>query len=123
MLQDLLPAPTSRWRTDWSTDGESPSGHWDWVVAMTTAEVDGRLVALSGGSDQAVRTWDATTGEPLGEPVTGHWGTALATTTLDGRTLALSSGTDMTVRVWDLAARRPSGEPLSGFQDKVEAIA
>ena len=123
MLHDLLDAPTTRWRTDWSTDGESPAGHWDWVVAMATAEVDGRLVALSGGSDQAVRAWDAGTGESLGEPVTGHWGTALATTVLEGRALALTSGTDMTVRVWDLAAGKPSGEPLRGFEDKVEAIA
>ncbi|ACU74756.1 WD-40 repeat protein [Catenulispora acidiphila DSM 44928] len=123
MLHDLLAAPPTRWRTDWSTDGESPSGHWDWVVAMATAEVDGRLVALSGGSDQAVRAWDAATGEALGEAVTGHWGTALATMTLQGRPLVLSSGTDMTVRVWDLAAGRPSGEPLRGFEDKVEAVA
>ena len=123
MLHDLLTAPATRWRTDWSTDGESPSGHWDWVVAVATAEVDGRLVALSGGSDQAVRAWDAGTGEALGEAVTGHWGTALTTTALDGRPLALTSGTDMTVRVWDLAAGKPSGEPLSGFEDKVEAIA
>lgn len=123
MLHDLLTAPATRWRTDWSTDGESPSGHWDWVVAVATAEVDGRLVALSGGSDQAVRMWDAAGGQALGEPVTGHWGTALTTTVLDGRPIALTSGTDMTVRLWDLAAGRPSGEPLRGFEDKVEAIA
>ncbi|MEY9926392.1 WD40 repeat protein [Catenulispora sp. GP43] len=123
MLHDLLAAPPTRWRTDWSTDGESPTGHWDWVVAMATARVDGRLIALSGGSDQAVRAWDAATGQALGEAVTGHWGTALTTTVLDGRPLVLSSGTDMTVRVWDLAAGRPRGEPLSGFEDKVEAIA
>lgn len=123
MLHDLLTAPAARWRTDWSSDGESPSGHWDWVVAMATAEVDGRLVALSGGSDQAVRVWDAATGAALGEAVTGHWGTALATTVLDRRPVALTSGTDMTVRVWDLAAGKAFGEPLSGFEDKVEAIA
>ena len=29
---------------------------------------------VSGSSDKTVRVWDATTGEPIGSPLTGHSG-------------------------------------------------
>ena len=63
---------------------------------------DGPMLA-SGGEDGTVRRWDATTGAPVGDPITGHteWVTALAAwTSPDGPVLA-SAGADGTIRVWN----------------------
>ena len=34
---------------------------------------DGKRI-VSGSGDNTVRVWDADTGQPLGEPLTGHTG-------------------------------------------------
>jgi WD40 repeat protein len=61
---------------------------------------DGRTLA-SGGEDGTIRFWDPATGEPVGEPLTGHrggvWSVAYSP---DGRMLA-SGGEDGSVRLWD----------------------
>ena len=92
------------------------AGHAGRVDAVTTAILDGRPVAVSGGADTTIRIWDLTTGEPIGQPLTGHTGQifALATTTLHGRTVIVSSSEDFTIRVWDLATGAPVGQPLPG---------
>jgi WD40 repeat protein len=58
----------------------------------------------SGGDDGTVRLWDAETGTPIGEPLTGHDGRVSALTTLtlpNGQVLLGSGGDDGTVRLWD----------------------
>ena len=57
-----------------------------------------------------LRVWDLTTGQPIGEPLTGHTGQiwAVATGVLqDGRTIAVSGGDDGVVRLWDLTTGQP----------------
>ena len=60
---------------------------------------DGRRI-VSGSRDDAVRLWDADTGQPLGDPLTGHVGSVdTVAYSPDGERIA-SGGYDNTVRVW-----------------------
>ena len=60
---------------------------------------EGKTIA-SGGFDTTVRLWEASTGKPIGEPLTGHTGTVNNVAfSPDGTTIA-SSGDDETVWLW-----------------------
>ena len=77
---------------------------------MTTAQLDGRPVVISGSNDETVRVWDLATGNPLGPPFIGHIHpvSAVATTQLNGRLAVISGSREGTIRVWDLAAHLQS---------------
>ena len=83
------------------------TGHTKRVVAVTTAQLRGRTVVVSGGWDDAVQVWDLATGAPAGSPFTDHtdFVCAVATAQSGERTVVISGGRDNTVRVWDLDAR------------------
>ena len=68
-----------------------------------------------------MRVWDAATGRPRGEPLTGHTGTvnAVAIRRIGDRDVIVSGSSDSTVRVWDAATGRPRGEPLTGHTGAV----
>jgi WD40 repeat protein len=69
----------------------------------------GRLLLVSGSSDQTVRLWDPLAGASVGEPLTGHTGTVTSVafgTGPGGRPLLASGSMDKTVRLW---------EPATGF--------
>ncbi|KAG9074191.1 hypothetical protein FRC06_010870, partial [Ceratobasidium sp. 370] len=68
---------------------------------------------VSGSDDATVRVWDADTGAPIGEPLTGHssWVTSVAFSR-DGHRI-VSGSADATVRVWDADTGAPIGEPLT----------
>ena len=72
---------------------------------MAVGELDGRPVVASGSTDSTVRVWDLGTGDPVGEPLTGHTDHVLAVAVgeLDRRPIVVSGSLDSTVRVWDLA--------------------
>jgi WD40 repeat protein len=88
---------------------------------------DGRLLVASGSWDKTVRLWDAATGRPVGEPLTGHREgvsrVALCVSPSDGRLLVASGSRDRTVRLWDAATGRPIGEPLTGHSEGVNGVA
>ena len=52
--------------------------------------------------------WDAATGSPVGEPLTGHTGavTSVAVGQADGRAIIASGSHDRTVRLWHITFRR-----------------
>ena len=101
------------------------TGHTNWVFGVTTAQLDGRTVVVSGSADDTMRVWDLTTGTPVGSPFTGHTGpvSAVATAQLDGRAVVISGSWDTTVRVWDLATGKPIGAPFAGHTGPVFAVA
>ncbi|SEG54017.1 WD domain-containing protein, G-beta repeat-containing protein [Thermomonospora echinospora] len=84
----------------------------------------GHLLA-SGGRDRTVRLWDPTTGDPVGEPLTGHTSWVFSVTAFrapDARTLLASGGYDGTIRLWDPTTGDPVGEPLTGHTGTVAVV-
>ncbi|MDQ3980583.1 MAG: TIR domain-containing protein [Actinomycetota bacterium] len=83
---------------------------------------DGSLVA-SGGDDDRVILWKASTGEQVGQPLVGHTDDVRAVAfTPDGR-LLVTGGHDRTVRLWDAARGVGLGPPLAAHTDRVRALA
>lgn len=83
---------------------------------------DGSLLA-SAGRDMTVRLWDPYTGEPIGEPLTGHedWVSHVAFSP-DGLMLA-SASWDQTIRIWDPSTGELITPPLSGHDAPVSSLA
>jgi WD40 repeat protein len=122
-----LPQP---WSTVWAA-WEPTASHYiigrqlNSVRAVALGELDGRLIAVTGGDDDTLRVWDLREGTGIGEPLDadsdGIWAVALGE--LDGRPMAVTGGEDATVRVWDLREGTAIGEPLTGHTGPVEAVA
>ncbi|NRQ40070.1 hypothetical protein HII36_50845 [Nonomuraea sp. NN258] len=102
------------WVWDLTTDQRIgvpiPTGHTGAVGAVAFAEVYGRPVALTGGSDDedrggTLQAWDLNTRKPLGGRM-GHTGFVLtiALGEVDGRLAAVTGDSYGDVRVWDLGA-------------------
>ena len=63
-----------------------------------------------------MRVWDAATGQPRGDPLTGHTGPvqSVAIGRIGDRDVIVSGGYDKTVRIWDAATGQALGDPLTG---------
>jgi WD domain, G-beta repeat len=83
---------------------------------------DGLRLAAAGDNTN-VFVWDAVTGQPIGEPLTGHSSRVHCVAySPDGRRL-VSAGGDKAVRVWDAETCQPIGQPLAGHTGTVYGLA
>ena len=88
----------------------SPLTGQDWIEGVLWSCDGGRL--YSGSLDHTVRCWNATTGEQIGRPWTGHTDEIRSLSlSPDGSTLA-SASNDETVRFWNTTSGDPLGQPL-----------
>ncbi|MCX4744614.1 caspase family protein [Kitasatospora sp. NBC_01287] len=96
----------SAWRPAWATDSQITGAfkdHSSAVNGVACGEVEGRPVAVSAGTDGAVRVWDLVSGAQRWL-LTGHQGAvnAVGCTMLGDTPVAVTGGDDYTVRVWNL---------------------
>ena len=79
-------------------------------VNVAVFSPDGRT-ALTGGSDNTARLWDAEMLKPIGEPLRHNDVVDAVAFSSDNRTVATGSR-DKTARVWDAATGKVIGEPM-----------
>lgn len=94
------------------------------VGAVTCAEVDDHVVAITGGNAGTVEVWDLATGELLKRASRGHDGAvaAVATATVRGRLVAVSAG-NRSVMTWPLSSKDFVGRPLRGTSGQIFSLA
>ena len=92
------------------------------TVRSVAFSPDGQRI-VSGSEDNTVRVWDAQTGAPISNPLSGHtdWVGSVAFSP-DGQRIVSGSG-DQTVRLWDAKTGVPIGNPLSGHTGWVGSVA
>ncbi|MCY2994763.1 MAG: protein kinase [Planctomycetota bacterium] len=84
----------------------------DWPPSVCTGRVQfspegGQLLMVVG---KLVYLWDATTGEPIGEPMRHDYDVSGVCFSPDGEILMMRSNWDRTVRIWDTATTKLIGE-------------
>ena len=126
------PGPVGgQWRVRWAVqppDAGYVLGEHDEIVRATaTAELCDGPVAVTGGMDGNLHTWDLSRGMRYRdrEPTDTRGGAVLSVTTArlpDGTMAAVTGGSDGLVRIWHLESGRPLGGPLGGGSGPIESV-
>ncbi|RSS78848.1 WD40 repeat domain-containing protein [Streptomyces sp. WAC06614] len=97
--------------------------HEDTLYAVDCTVVRDVPVAVTGGHDTTVRTWDMLAGTPYGEPWRLHTDSvvAVACARVAGRPVAATSDRRGLMGVWALG-EEPVGDPLPGHRAPVAAL-
>ena len=116
---------TPLWAHSLGTPHTELASRLSFVKAVAIGRIGDRDVIVCGCDDGTVRVWDAATGRPRGDPLTGHTGyvNTVAIGRIGDRDVIVSGGHDKTVQVWDAATGRPCGGPLTGHTSYVRAVA
>lgn len=138
-------AATSTWRpVAASADSDGKVCVWDLIsgTAIRTQSTDPRFPILdmivsevgqhavltiacgSAGGRSIIRSWDLTTGAPVGPTIslTGFVPRSLTADKHDGRPILVSGHDDGTIRVWDLTDGTPVRQPFNGHVGNVYAL-
>lgn len=92
------------------------------VTALAAGQLDGTLIAVTGGNDGLIRVWDLRRATQIGLPMAGSTYVdgipgaveAVAIGDLGGAPVAVTAGADGSVRIWDLRRRSQLGGPMIG---------
>jgi WD40 repeat protein len=91
-----------------------------WVRSLAFSP-DGRVLASASGT--SIRLWDASTSQPIGQPLAGHTDEVISLAFGPGNGLLASASLDRTVRLWDADSGRPLGLPLRAHRDALWSVA
>ncbi|KAG8727342.1 POC1 centriolar protein A, partial [Ceratobasidium sp. 414] len=78
---------------------------------------------VSGSEDMTVRIWSASTGAPVGKPLTGHTGAVYSVAFSPDGSHVVSGSEDNTARIWDVESGRPVNGLLAGHAGAVYSVA
>jgi len=91
------------------------------VVRSVAWRNDGKYI-VSGGGDGTVRTWNAETGQPTGQPMQHGGAVQSVAWRGDGKRI-VSGGSDGTMRIWDWLLDEPIGQPMRNYGNVVNSVA
>ncbi|EMD36503.1 hypothetical protein CERSUDRAFT_95801 [Gelatoporia subvermispora B] len=97
------------------------SGHAG-IVYSVAFSPDGTRV-VSGSWDEAVRIWDARTGDLLMDPLEGHRNTVTSVAFSPDGAVVVSGSLDGTIRVWNTRTGELMMDPLVGHSKGVRCVA
>lgn len=92
------------------------------AVTSVAFSPDGRRI-VSGGYNYTLQLWDASTGQPIGQPFEGHESTVSSVAFSPDGTRIVSGSLDDTLRQWDVKTGQPIGKPLTDYTGSVFSVA
>jgi WD40 repeat protein len=101
--------------------GMTIEAHDNWVLCVAFSP-DGERIA-SASEDRTIRVWDATTGQIVADPLTGHTDSVTSVAfSPDGQRIA-SASEHRTIRVWDATTGQIVAGPFTGHSHSVTSVA